>query len=246
MKLSKELLFLVGFVIALSSCKKDPKTRPVEFTETTYSNLGPYDNSGKPTDLLHDDISDALLAFIDATLPENQNAPTAHPEYFSSSAIADIAITQTSDVYVTFVRQGGSFNSALAFYTYPTTQPPVSAKDISHITYFFPKASGEHTTLASGDKVKLGQFTQGTSIGFVLMQNAFDTTNTTLNNNAVHFCTNDALNPEVAADKKKHAVIINYPPENKVLVGFEDMDRTLKNADDDFNDVVIYCTVVQP
>ena len=83
----------------------------------------------------------------------------------------------------------------------------------------------------------------GTSIGFVLMQNAWDTAISQLNNDAVHFCSNDALNPEVDPNLKKHAVLINYPAENKVLIGFEDRDRTNPLCDNDFNDGVIYCTV---
>jgi len=243
MKSTKRLLFLFGTVLTLIACKKDSAPKS-PFTETTYTTLGPYDNTGKPSGLLHDVISDSLMTFITATLPEAQNLTLSHPEFFSSSAIADVAITQTSDVYVTFVKQGGIINSALAFYTYPSNQPPASAKEIKNIIYFFPNASGL-TSLTPGDKVKIGKFDPGTSIGFVLMQNAWDTTKATLNNDAVHFCTNDVLNPETDAAKKKHAVIINYAPENKVLIGFEDWDRASPDCDNDFNDVIIYCTIAQ-
>ena len=244
MKPTKQLLFLLGIVLTLNACKKD-STPKSPFTETTYTTLGSYDNTGKPSGLLHDVISDSLMTFITTTLPEAQNLTLSHPEFFSSSAIADVAITQTSDVYVTFVRQGGIINSALAFYTYPTNQPPASAKEIKKIIYFFPNASGL-TTLAAGDKIDIGKFDPGTSVGFVLMQNAWDTAKATLNNDAIHFCTNDVLNPETDPTKKKHAVIINYALENKVLIGFEDWDRTSPDCDNDFNDVVIYCTLVQP
>ena len=94
-----------------------------------------------------------------------------------------------------------------------------------------------------GDKANIGNFTAGTSIGFVLMENAWDTTSHSLNNSAVHFLTNDALNPEVDPALKKHAVLIPYAPENKVLIGFEDRNRTQSNCDNDFNDVVIYVSV---
>ena len=42
------------------------------------------------------------------------------------------------------------------------------------------------------------------------MQNACDTTLATLNNDAVHFLTNDALNPEVDPETEK-ARCFNYP-----------------------------------
>ena len=106
-------------------------------------------------------------------------------------------------------------NNAIAFYTYPTNQPPTKSKDIKEITYFFPSA-GNLSPLVAGDKVNLGNFQPGTSIGFVLMQDAWKPKTSSLNNDAVHFCTNDALNPEVDPKLKKHGVLINYAPENKV------------------------------
>jgi hypothetical protein len=99
------------------------------------------------------------------------------------------------------------------------------------------------TGLRAGDKIKIGRFQPGTSVGFVLLQKAWNTTTKVLNNKAVHFCSNDALNPEIDPKLKKHVVLINYPSENKVLIGFEDLDRTTSECDHDFNDVVLYATV---
>ena len=182
------------------------------------------------------------MNFIDTLLPNQQNLTIRHPEFFSSSAIGDVTITILFDVYITFVKEDGGYSNSIAFYTYPTGQSPTSPNDIKTITYVFPNA-GHLTGLQSGDKVKIGSFTPGTSIGFVLMQNAWDTGQHNLNNDAVHFCTNDALNPEVDPNLKKHAVLVNYAPENKVLIGFEDTNRTSSQCDNDFNDVVIYATV---
>lgn len=240
----KYYLFIICTIVLINACKKDPLTKSVKFTSTTYQNLGTFSPTGEPDYLLAPDtISPSLLSFIASTLPDGKNLTVSHPELFNSSAIGDVAITQPSDVYITFVNQGCQFANALAFYTYPTGQSPTSAKDISLITYIFPN-SGNNTPLHSGDKVKIGRFAVGTSIGFVLMQGAWNSKNSTLDNNVVHFCTNDALNPEVDPNLKKHAVLINYAPENKILIGFEDIDRTKSQCDNDFNDVVIYGTVI--
>jgi hypothetical protein len=242
MKTKNYLLLLIAIFI-LNACKKEAVTRPVKFTSTTYQTLGTYDSLGKPNYLvLRDTVSPSLLSFLNNILPSRENLTITHPELFSSTAIGDITITQSSDVFVTFVLEGCGYANALAFYTYPTNQSPTSANDIKLITYIFPSC-GNKTPLHSGDKVKIGRFNVGTSIGFVLMQRAWDTTAHVLNNDVVHFCTNDALNPEVNPDLKKHAVLINYAPENKVIIGFEDVDRTSANSDSDFNDVVVYCTV---
>jgi hypothetical protein len=235
-------LFII--LLILVACKKDtPVTRVIKFTSTTYQTLGTFDSLGEPDYLLaKDTISPALLSFIKNTLPERIDLRTTHPELLASSAIGDIPITQTSDVFVTFVAQTGGYTNSMAFYTYPTTQPPASAKDIQLITYIFPN-SGILTTLKAGDKVKIGRFDPGTSVGFVLLQKGWDTTVHKLTQDVVHFCSNDVLNPEVDPKLKKHAVLIDYTPENKVLIGFEDLDRTKPQCDNDFNDVIIYCTV---
>lgn len=243
MKIRKHLL-LFAILVMFFGCKKEaPVTRVVKFTSTTYQTLGTFNSSGEPDYLLaKDSISSALLSFIKNTLPDGKDLRTTNPGLLSSAAIADIVITQPSDVFVTFVSQGGGYTNSIAFYTYPTNDPPASAADIKVITYIFPN-SGYLSPLTAGDKVRIGRFDAGTSVGFVLLQKAWDLNTHTLSNDVVHFCSNDVLNPEVDPALKKHAVLINYAPENKILIGFEDLDRTKPLCDNDFNDVVFYCTV---
>lgn len=238
----KNYALLFVLVLFFVSCKKDPVTKPVKFTATNYQTLG-YDFTGKPNYLLKDTISPSLLSFINTTLPDGNNLAVSNPELFASTAIGDITITQQSEVFITFVTQDGANKNSIAFYTYPTNNPPATAKDIELITYVFPSA-GRQTPLKAGDKLKIGKFDPGTSIGFVLMQDAWNSTTGELNNDAVHFCSNDVLNPEVDPKLKKHAVLIKYAPENKILIGFEDTDRTYPQCDNDFNDVIVYGTVV--
>jgi len=237
------LFVVLATIGVMGACKKDPVTKPVKFTSTDYQTLGSYDASGKPKDLETPDVIPAeMLSFIQSTLPSGKDLRITHPELLTTKAIADITITQPSDLFMTFVSQGAGYPNALAYYTYPTSAPPASAKDIKTITYIFPNAGG-YTTLKPGDKVKLGRFDVGTSIGFVLMKGAWNQNTKTLDNNSVHFCSNDVLNPEVDPNLKKHAVLVNYAQENKVLIGFEDMDRTDPGCDHDFNDVVTYVTI---
>ena len=235
---------LALLVLFTTACQKEVLTRPVAFTGTVYKSLGSYNSDGTPDYLVtRDDISDDMLSFISTIMPERSDLRQSHPELLRSTAIADIRITQSSDVYITYISHGAGEANAIAFYTYPTNSPPASAKDIDTITYAFPNAASK-TKLVAGDKVLLGHFSPGTSIGFVLMQGAWDPVTHTLDDKAVHFCSNDVLNPEVDVNLKKHAVLIDYPSENKTLIGFEDLDRTLDQCDHDFNDVVLYTTVV--
>jgi hypothetical protein len=244
---ANNLCSLFATLLVLTACEKEDTavTRPVQFTATTYQTLGVPDENGKPDNLLpKDEISPALGSYITSTLPERTDLRSSNPELLRSKSFSDIAVTQQSDIFVTFVSHGTIHTNAIAFYTYPTTRPPKSPKDIENITYIFPNA-GYNTPLRAGDKVKIGRFNPGTSVGFVLLQNAWDLETKKLKNDVVHFCANDVLNPEVDPNLKKHTVLINYPAENKVLIGFEDIDRTRADCDHDFNDVVVYATVVK-
>jgi len=229
MKLKKYAYLFAISLIILISCKKDPVTGN--------------DGSGLPNNLLTPDaISTTLLSFTQTTLPEQTNIKNTNPELLTTKALAEIAITSQSDVFITFISEGTGFTNTLAFYTYPLNKKPATISDIENIYYIFPNA-GYLTPLKKGDKVKIGRFDAGTSIGFVLLQNGWDATTKTINNKVVHFFSNDVLNPELDSSLKRHAVLINYPAENKVLIGFEDVDRTKPNCDNDFNDLLVYCTV---
>ena len=241
---TQKYIFIFISLLVIVSCKKDPITVPVKFTSTTYQTLGSYDASGKPSYLAPADIvSPTLLSFVNSTLQEKQDLRGTHPELLTTKAIADIAISTSSDVFITYISNGTGNHNTFAFYTYTTGQSPTSTKDIKTITYVFPNV-GKNTTLQPGDKVKIGRFDAGISIGFVILKNSWDINTKTVDSGAVHFCSNDILNPEVDPDLKKHAVLINYPAENKVLIGFEDVDRTEAICDNDFNDMMFYCTVV--
>lgn len=243
MKIKNNLHLITAFLLVISSCNKAPKEQ-ITFSSTTYDNLSSYDALGTPINMLKDTISPGLLSFINTTLPDGLNLTKSHPELFTSTANNDIVITQHSDVYVTFITEGTDGRNSIAYYSYPTSTPPESSKDIAKITYIFPSA-GANTALKAGDKLKLGTFEPGTSIGFVLMVNAWDPSSRKLNNNSLHFCSDDILNPEVDPTLKKHAVFINYSTEKKTLVGFEDQDRSNPSCDNDFNDVIFYVSVLQ-
>lgn len=248
MKFSTTILSIASMAVLVTgtACRKSkntPLTSPVSFTSTTYVGLGPYNEFGTPDNMgTKDVVSGNLFAFKDNTLPETKDLRTSNPNLLSASGNADLKVTSKSNVAIVFVSQGTGFANTIAFYSYPTANPPATAKDIKQITYIFPNA-GMGTKLTMGDKVNIGTFEAGTSIGFVLLKNAWNPATKTINKDAVHFCSNDVLNPEADASLKKHAVLFPYTAENKILIGFEDIDRTEAECDHDFNDVVVYAAV---
>jgi LruC domain-containing protein len=199
---------------------------------------------GRPVYLesTRDVIEASLLSYINASLPEGHVVSITHPEYLSSTAMPDLNITATSDVWITFVSEGAGLLNSLGYFTYPTSTPPVSASDIQKITLILPNTSavGSAGGLNSGDKVKLGRFNAGTSIGFVLLQNAWSTTSGVITN-TVKFYSNPRFNPETTTATQKHTVTLYDDVHKLFVLGFEDLNRQTE-SDNDFNDLVVYAS----
>jgi LruC domain-containing protein len=194
-----------------------------------------------------DIIETSLLNYVNASLPEGKPLTTSHPEYFATSAARNIVVTQTSDVFITFVSEGASYRNTLAYYSYDTDDPPINSNlgsllgGIDKITMVFPNVSSYQSGggLMSGDKVKLGKFEAGTTIAFVLLQNAW--TGSGVVTSGIKFYSEIKFNPEGTTAKKKHSVVLYDNIHNTYILGFEDINRDL-GSDNDFNDLVVYAT----
>jgi LruC domain-containing protein len=198
---------------------------------------------GVPKYLVTSDvISATLLSYVNASLPEGKPVTTTHPNYLSSTDVSTLNITATSDVWITYVAEGAGNLNSLAFYTYTTGNPPTSASDIKSATLIFPNASGLGSGggLVAGDKVKIGTFNAGTSIGFILLGNAW--TGSGVSTDVPKYYSDDALNPETDATLQKHTVVLYDAADALTLIGFEDLNRQTGNSDNDFNDLVFYAT----
>ncbi|MEQ9378576.1 MAG: LruC domain-containing protein [Imperialibacter sp.] len=210
----------------------------------TLTALGSFRKDGKPDYLLQKDkIKHRALEFINASLPERQPVPSYHPGYLAEGTETNLNVTSEADVWMTFVTEGAGFLNTLGFYTYPTGNPPSEPSDIETLYIGFPNASlhGSGGPLKSGDKIHLGTFNSGTSIGFVLIADGFDSSTSTIKENANRYYSHSRLNPEADASLKQHTVTL-YDEENELFViGFEDLNRAT-GSDDDFNDAVFYIT----
>ncbi len=214
-------------------------------TNTVFKYLGTTDNNGKPNYLEspRDVISSDLLAAINNSLPESQSVPNLRPSYLSNNATSNLVIVKRSDVWITFVHEGAGYRNSLGFYKYPTNNPPASLADIDTITFIYPNTSYTNSggNLTSGDKVKIGTFDAGTTIGIVLYQDAWKggTSNNVRTTNTAFF-SDSYLNPESTEALRKHSVLLTY--NDYLLVGFEDINRSYGSCDQDFNDVVYYAS----
>ncbi|RCH54517.1 hypothetical protein DJ568_11885 [Mucilaginibacter hurinus] len=198
---------------------------------------------GRPKYLLEqgDAISAALLKTVNASLPESDPLPVTHPEYLESSVTSTLNLVKKSDVWITYISEGAGNRNTLAYYTYATGSKPKQEKDIKNAKYVFPNAShaGSGGALQSGDKIKLGTFDAGISIGFILIGNAW--TGSGVDLEKPRYFSDDALNPEEKASEKKHTVVLWDKLHKLFLIGFEDLPRN-GGSDNDFNDLVFYIT----
>jgi LruC domain-containing protein len=212
---------------------------------TSYSPMGSWDDAGVPTYLVQpgDVISSQLLSDLNTSLPETIDVRKLHPQYLASTVASDLVITQTANVWVTFVSEGAGYLNTVGYFTYPTNNPPKTADDIKTIYYMFPNASmpGSGGYLRPGNKVKLGTFSAGTSIGFVLLSNAYNYGAKTVSTSGYKFFTDAALNPETDPKLQKHTVLLSDNNDHYCIC-FEDLFRQSPSCDHDFNDVIIYAS----
>lgn len=212
----------------------------------TYTYMGTLDNFGRPLSYLEPQkgtVSADLLSYLGAALPDKQNVSIQHPEFVSDNATEHLNIVQLSDVWITFVAEGAGNKNSIGYYTYETGNPPAQLSDITDIKLLFPNASalGSGGTMESGDKVHIGQFPAGTSIGFVLFAFGWQ------GGNIVHvdnpkFYSDSRFNPEPSSSLQSHMVLLNFAQENQYIIGFEDLNRTDPTCDHDFNDVILYAS----
>ncbi|QTN38376.1 LruC domain-containing protein [Cryomorphaceae bacterium] len=211
---------------------------------TVYSYMGAYNYHGVPSYLLpQGDVLDAaFISACNASLPENNPVPTANPHYLATGNSTDLRIVDSADVWITFVHEGAGYKNSLGYYVYPTNNPPQTANDIDTIFHIFPNVSfaGSGGGLHSGDKVYLGAFGAGYSIGWVIFQNAWRTFSG-VNTSKQKFYSNPDFNPESTPAKRQHNVQLFDAQRDLVLIGFEDLHRD-QGSDDDFNDAVFYVT----
>jgi len=207
----------------------------------SYQFLGSYTSNGTPNYLepVGDVVSVSTLELIDGALPESYPVPDYNPHYISSGYDTDILLTDSAEVWVTFVSEGAGYRNVLGFYTYDSTNVPNTAPTASDITIIFPNVSalGSGGGLQTGDKVKIGNFSAGTGIGWVLLANAW---NGSVTSGYWQLYSNPDYNPEANPTLRHHNVLLSDTANELIILGFEDIRRDYGSCDNDFNDAIFY------
>jgi LruC domain-containing protein len=209
-----------------------------------FTYIDTYNRDGVPTNLVrpNDVVNQRILDIVNASLPEGRPVPQYNPEYLSNNYSSNIEITETADVWVTFVHEGAGYRNALGYYTYPTGNPPTSADQIQRKNIIFPNVSfrGSGGSLVTGNKVLLGRFNAGTTIAWFLVPDGWSGSNVVdrTNERLPLRYSDAALNTFTTSQYRRHVLLLNDRSLEKVLIGFEDLNRP--DGDNDFNDAIFY------
>ena len=206
-----------------------------------YKYLSPYNSQGVPSVLAPKDIvTSQMLTYINNSLPESKPLTTTHPTFLNQNINTDLDITQAADVWITFVHEGAGYTNTLCYYKYQTNNPPTSSTQIDTAYVVFPNASYYNSGggMRSGDKVYLGAFPAGTSIGFICVSNGW--TGAGVGDGYSQLFSDKNPNVQANAALKQQSVLL-YDNTNKIYyLGFEDINRNSGSCDNDFNDIVFY------
>ncbi len=216
-----------------------------------------WNNLGVPNNLLatNDIVDNDFLADVNASLPERIKLGVSHPEFLASEDDGSIVLVEDAEVWVTFVHEGAGNLNTLAYYSYPTNNPPANKSAITRSTLVFPNTSYINSGggLRSGNKVQLlyyntqqakytNVFPAGTSVAWHFRSNGWTGNGATIKTSNLDFYSNKLFNPETDPNLRKHNVVLKDNQRKLLLIGFEDLKRD-NGSDDDFNDAVFYASV---
>jgi hypothetical protein len=235
--LSGRHFFLIG--LTLSSLFL---TNPIYGQVISY--IGTFNNQGVPDYLeaTNDPISADFLNRIEAAVPENYPVPTYHPSYLTANFQASLDIVATTDVYITYLAEGAGYKNVLGFYKYPTASPPTSASEVDTVFIAFPNVSkvGGGGGLVPGNKVNIGSFTAGTTIGFYLISNGYSSSTNSVGSGLFRLFSDKNLNDHTDITQRQQTIVLYDDITDKYVICYEDIKRP--SGDKDFNDAIFYAT----
>ncbi len=228
--------------------KSTPTTNIVGATnDYTFHYMGSYNSQGKPDYLepTPEVVDQSILNLINTGLPEGQPVPTYNPQYITEGATTNLNLIEDAEVWVSFVHEGAGYRNSFGYYSYPTNSPPSSVDDIDSLFIVFPNVSfqGSGGHLQTGDKVSLGTFEAGTSIGWFLVPDAWSNSKKIVEQpekESLKLSTSQ-FNDFTAEEYRSHTVLLLDEPGERLILGFEDIDRP--GGDNDFNDAIFLITM---
>jgi LruC domain-containing protein len=199
-----------------------------------------YNSQGVP--FPHDifTITSEMMLMVDTSLPEQISLLQSHPQYLQDGITTNFIITDSSDVWLTFVTEGAGYKNSLGFYTYDNDEgAPQDPASLDHVLVF-PNVSlnGSGGNLPPGTKIYLGRFGAGTIMGWFLVQNGWQS-GANVSSLAQILYSNREFNPQ-SPQYNQQSILLYDAASEIFLVAFEDIVRPA--GDNDFNDAVFFVT----
>jgi LruC domain-containing protein len=194
----------------------------------------------------------SLLDRIGVSLVETKDIRTFNPSAIASDNQSNILLAEDAAVYVTMLHDGAGYQNGIGYFSYVDGSPPAATTGITH-NLIFPNASwqGSGGGLHLGDTVQIGGaghiFMAGSRIGFFLVSDGWSgdpIDPVEINGKGIYYSLRD-FNAETDEALRAHFVLL-YEEEaggaKKVVLGMEDIKRSLSGCDHDFNDVIFLVT----
>jgi len=207
-----------------------------------------FNNLGVPNPMLFDPLPAGYVNRIATTFMEGVDLRTTHPGYFANGAMTLLKIDQpVNHVYVTFLHENASYKNVFGYYVYDQGQTINSVADLGPLTIVFPNTSysGSGGGLQSGNMIDLGPVAGGKMLGYFIIANGW-LNGSNVGNGYGRYFANENLNPEYDPFLRKHAVQCFDAEYQRMVVAFEDIERTPGfGSDHDYNDLV-FSVVAEP
>ncbi|MCC5928272.1 MAG: DUF4114 domain-containing protein [Cyclobacteriaceae bacterium] len=202
--------------------------------------LSDFDTNGRPLNIIGQNIiTDSIKDYIMNVIPEGVSLPANRPELLSEDLQFNTILTDSAEVFLTFVLQSAGWINSLGFYTFDVQNPPQSIEEIDSLIIIFPKIQ-QGNAIFPGDKVSLGRFGPQTGLGYFLVAEGWNEATGTVCPDKHLIFTDKRFNTFSPVGFRQHTVLLGFAEENALIVGMEDNRRP--GGDQDFNDLVFYVT----
>lgn len=199
-----------------------------------YKFMGTYNDWGRPDylekpDLTAETITPEFLKLLNSSFTPGVPVLKTHPEYLKDNTIDVINVKDKTDLFISFLYNKTENNNMFGYYTYPTGKAPADPSEISDVKIIFPNASFKYSNgdMEFGDKVNLGTFDAGTSVGFILIQDGWNAFKKGYLEKAQAYYSDAQLNPGQGVEQK-HTVVLYDDATKGFLVGFQDEDSPIE------------------
>lgn len=209
------------FLLSITSCL-DPVVPP----------LAP----GVPDSIIPTVVRAETLREIKAMFPEQLNVKESFPALFEVNTEKRIILSKESEVYVTFVSEGASYNNSFGYYTYNSNSIPTDPSQLN-LRILFPTV--DEYRLKQGDMLQVGtsKFPAGTVIGFFLIINGWE-------GESVNY-SKDKIYADIGLNEggAQQHILFKLSNFGDIILGFEDVLESAPGYHDyDYNDIIFTIT----